>query len=130
MEISLRTKPKTYDRTARTEVASPGGCLRTLAALAMIAAGVCVEAPAAAEEATKFGPDALKLYCDGQERYLAIREADQKFGNDEKDEWMRVRDEANYAQIEKDLGALYTEWEPIAKPNGGTSAVKPFGAAG
>ena len=101
MEISLRTKPKAYDHTARTEAKSPGGCIRMLTAVAMIAVGAGGAAPSAAEDATNFGPEALKLYCDGQERYLAIiREADEKFGivgNDEKDEWMRVRDEANYA---------------------------------
>ena len=117
MEISLRTKPKAYDHTPRT--ASPGGCVRILAALTIIAAGASGATPSAAEGPPKFGPDDLKLYCDGQERYLAIiREADEKFGivgNDEKDEWMRVRDEANYAQMEKDLGAPYTEWEPVAR---------------
>lgn len=119
MEISLRTKPKAYDRTDRTEAAPRAGRVQTLAALAMIAAGACVAAPVAAEETTKFGPDALKSYCDGQERYLAIiREADEKFGisgTDESVEWIRARQAENYAQIENDLGAPYLEWEPVAR---------------
>ena len=76
-------------------------------------------APAAAEEATKFGPDALKSYCDGQKRYLAIiRESDEKFGisgTDESIDWIRARQVENNAQIEKDLGAPFAEWEPIAR---------------
>lgn len=119
MEISLRTKPKAYGAPTDTEAAPRRNRIGLTAGLAIAVAAVSFGAPAAAQETSKFGPDALKLYCDGQERYLAIiREADEKFGivgNDEKDEWMRVRDEANYAQIEKDLGAPYTEWEPVAR---------------
>lgn len=118
MEISLRTKPKTYDRTDRFEEGISAKGLRALVAVAMMAVGAAGATPSAAEVAPKFGPDALKLYCDGQERYLAtIREADDKFGisgTDEKGEWIRARQAENYGQIEKDLGAPFTEWEPIA----------------
>lgn len=122
MEISLRTKPKTYDHANRTKAAARAAGTRTLAALAMLAAGLCVTAPAVAEEATKFGPDALESYCDGQKRYLAIiHEADEKFGvagTDESGDWIRARNAENYAQIEKDLDAPYTEWGGVAVSEG------------
>ncbi len=95
---------------------------RNLATLALVAATACLSAPAAAEEATKFGPDALQSYCEGQKRYLAIiREADEKFGisgTDESGEWIRARNAENYAQIEKDLDAPYEEWGHVAVSEG------------
>lgn len=113
----MRTKPKAYGHLTNTRAAQGRKHLGVVAALAM-AASAGVGAPAVAEETGKFGPDALNLYCDGQERYLAnIREADKKFGisgTDEKGEWIRARQAENYAQIEKDLGAPFTEWEPVA----------------
>ena len=122
MEISLRTKPKTYDRRGRVEAEMGAKRLRALIAGGMMAVGAAAATPTAAQEASKFGPEDLKLYCDGQERYLAIiREADEKFGiagTDESVDWIRARQAENYAQIEKDLGASYLEWEPIARTEG------------
>ena len=113
----MRTRPEVYGHLTNTNAASQWKRTGLVAALAMMAAA-SVGTLVAAEEASKFGPDALKLYCDGQERYLAtIREADEKFGisgTDEKGEWIRARQAENYAQIEKDLGAPFTEWEPVA----------------
>lgn len=114
----MRTKPTTYAEIADAKTASRTKCISLVAALAIMAATVSVGTPVAAEEASKFGPDALRLYCDGQERFVAtIREADDKFGisgTDGKGEWIRARQAENYAQIEKDLDAPFTEWEPVA----------------
>ena len=118
MELSLRTKLKTYGHIVRTGAAPKTSGLRALAAIAITATGVWFALPAAAEEARKFGPDALNSYCDGQKRYLAfIKESDEKFGvtgTDESVEWMRALQAENNAQIEKDLGAPYLEWAPVA----------------
>lgn len=89
-----------------------------VAALAFVMAMANVGMPVRAEEAFSFGSDALRFYCEGQDRYIAIiRDADDKFGisgTDEKNDWMRERQAENYAQIEKDLGAPYEEWGHIA----------------
>ncbi len=114
----MRTKPTTYAGIADAKAASRTRCISLVAGLAIAAAAMSAGSTVAAEEGSKFGPDALKLYCDGQERYLAtIREADDKFGisgTDEKGDWIRARQADNYAQIERDLGAAFTEWEPVA----------------
>ncbi|WP_421762187.1 hypothetical protein [Devosia sp.] len=118
MELILRIEPKAHNHIVRTGTAPQACGFRTLAALAVVVTGVCIAAPAAAEEAHKFGPDALNSYCDGQKRYLAIiKESDEKFGvtgTDESVEWIRARQAENNAQIEKDLGAPYLEWAPVA----------------
>lgn len=114
----MRTKPKAYGHLTDFDATLRGRRPGLVPALALAAAMAGAVAPAAAQDTGGFGPDALKLYCDGQERYLAtIREADDKFGisgTDEKGEWIRARQVENYAQIEKDLGAPFTEWEPVA----------------
>lgn len=117
-EISFAHRAKGLWTPQRYECGVAKKRIGLIAALAIAAAVVSGGTPAAAEETSKFGPDALKLYCDGQERYIAtIREADKKFGisgTDEKGDWIRARQAENYAQIEKDLGASFTEWEPAA----------------
>jgi hypothetical protein len=113
----LRTKLTTYAGIADAKSASRTRYISLVAGLAIAAVAMSAGSTVGAEEGSKFGPDALKLYCDGQERYLATIREDEKFGisgTDEKGEWIRARQAENYTQIEKDLGAPFTEWEPLA----------------
>lgn len=113
----MRTEPQAYGHFTNTHTMWRTRKRATLGAA--LAVAVIAGAPVSAQDTGRFGPDALKLYCDGQERYRAmIREADDKFGisgTDEKGDWIRSRQAENYAQIEKDLGAPFTEWEPVAR---------------